>query len=195
MRVASPAEAWAECGFTVSGGSTVIGGVEIRLEGGDGGISGWVLRGADSEEIDGLPTEGGAPGPAATEHPNTATGVDHLVVFTPDLKRTITAMEGAGFDLRRLREPGEGPGPDVRQAFFRPGGAIVEVVENSHGTDGPATFWGLTLAVADIERAADLLGDRLGEVHDAVQPGRRIATFRREAGLGVPVALITPHPG
>jgi hypothetical protein len=35
------------------------------------------------------------------------------------------------------------------------------------------------------------MGEKLGEVHDAVQPGRRIATVRREAGLGVPVALIT----
>jgi hypothetical protein len=28
-------------------------------------------------------------------------------------------------------------------------------------------------------------------VKDAVQPGRRIATVRREAGLGLPVALIS----
>jgi hypothetical protein len=29
-------------------------------------------------------------------------------------------------------------------------------------------------------------------VKDAVQPGRRIATVRKQAGLGLPVALITP---
>jgi hypothetical protein len=33
----------------------------------------------------------------------------------------------------------------------------------------------------------------LGDIRDAVQPGRRIATVRREAGLGVPVALMTPR--
>jgi hypothetical protein len=45
--------------------------------------------------------------------------------------------------------------------------------------------------VADLDACAALLGGRLGEVRDAVQPGRRIATIRREAGLGVPVALIS----
>ncbi len=113
-------------------------------------------------------------------------------MFTPDLKRTITAIEGAGMELRRIREATE-PGPDVRQAFFLPQGMIVEVVENPHGEEGPAQFWGVTLAVANLDRAAEVLGDRLGEVRDAVQPGRRIATIRREAGLGIPVALITPH--
>ncbi len=204
MRVASPAGAWEECGFTVSGGSATLGGVEIRLEGGDGGISGWILLGAGSKEIDGLPTEIGQEGrEVPAEHPNTATGVDHpnsaaavdhIVVFTPDLKRTVAAMEGAGFVLRRVREATE-PGPDVRQAFFRPGATIVEVVENPHGSDGPAAFWGLTMTVADIGLAAELFGEKLGAVRDAVQPGRRIATVRREAGLGIPVALITPHPG
>jgi hypothetical protein len=36
------------------------------------------------------------------------------------------------------------------------------------------------------------LGDRVGEVRDAIQPGRRIATLRRSAGLSLPVALMTP---
>ena len=36
------------------------------------------------------------------------------------------------------------------------------------------------------------LGERVGEVRDAVQPGRRIATLRRSAGLAIPVALMTP---
>lgn len=173
-----------------------VGDVDIRLEGGDGGIAGWVLRDALSIEVDGLPTEAEAGPPSLAElaarHPNTAIGVDHIVVFTPDLKRTVAGMEGAGFNLRRVREATE-PGPDVRQAFFRPGGAIVEVVENPHGKAGPAAFWGITLAVADIDRCAELLGDRMGEPRGAVQQGRRIATIRREAGLGIPVALITPH--
>jgi hypothetical protein len=32
----------------------------------------------------------------------------------------------------------------------------------------------------------------VGEIRDAVQPGRRIATLRRSAGLALPVALMTP---
>jgi hypothetical protein len=34
----------------------------------------------------------------------------------------------------------------------------------------------------------------LGSVRDAVQPGRRIATMRREANLGLPVAFMTAPP-
>jgi hypothetical protein len=47
--------------------------------------------------------------------------------------------------------------------------------------------------VADLDAAAERLGDRLGRARDAVQRGRRIATVRPEAGLGPPVALITPR--
>jgi hypothetical protein len=115
--------------------------------------------------------------------------VDHVVVFTPALGRTIAALEGAGIELRRVREPSE-PGPPVHQAFFRLGEVILEVVENPKAA-GDAALWGVTLAVSDLGAAAELLGDRLGEVHAAVQPGRRIATVRRAAGLGVPVALMS----
>ena len=38
-----------------------------------------------------------------------------------------------------------------------------------------------------------LLGERLGRVKDAVQPGRRIATVRPDACGGLALALITPR--
>jgi hypothetical protein len=193
--VAAPAAAWESCGFAITAGVATVGTIRIRFLGGEGGgsgIAGWTLRGAESDELDGLPTELSAAPVAAppAAHPNGALRVDHLVVFTPELKRTVAAFEGAGAPLRRVREPDE-PGPPVRQAFFRLGEAIVEVVENVNMEAGPARFWGVTLRVDDLDACAELLGERLGEVHDAVQPGRRIATIRRDAGLGVPVALIT----
>jgi hypothetical protein len=174
-----------------AGGDLRVGSVRLELTGGDGGIAGWSLDGAERTDLDGLVTDSAVPGRLETvaRHPNTATRIDHLVVFTPELKRTITAFEGAGLDLRRLREPDE-PGPPVRQAFFRLGEVIVEVVENARAPEGPAAFWGITFAVADLGRCAELLGPRMGEVHDAVQPGRRIATARRDANLGIPVAFI-----
>lgn len=194
MRIGAAAEAWAAAGFEVEDGSTRIGHVRLRFEPGDGGITGWSLIGAGSTAIDGLPTRLAAAEDAVemhTSHPNDARRIDHLVVFTPELKRTIAAIEGAGIDLRRIREPGESPGPPVRQAFFRLGEVILEVVENPRTDPGPARFWGITLAVGDLDACAEELGERLGEVRDAVQPGRRIATVRREAGLGLPVALIS----
>jgi hypothetical protein len=45
---------------------------------------------------------------------------------------------------------------------------------------------------SDLEATIASLGERASEVRDAVQPGRRIATLRRSAGLSLPVALITP---
>jgi hypothetical protein len=174
-----------------------VGSVRLELTGGEGGIEGWSLQNAQATELDGLPTKAAPAAPrleTAVRHPNTAVRIDHLVVFTPQLKRTIAAFEGAGLDLRRLREPDE-PGPPVRQAFFRAGEVICEVVENPRADEGPAAFWGITLCVADLDRCADLLGPRMGEIHDAVQPGRRIATARRDAKLGIPVAFIDEGAG
>ncbi|HEY8865706.1 MAG TPA: hypothetical protein VIM22_02145, partial [Solirubrobacteraceae bacterium] len=71
---------------------------------------------------------------------------------------------------------------------------ILEVV-GPVGDDAsaPATFWGLVVVVGDLDAAVATLGDRVGTPRQAVQPGRRIATLRGEAGLGVPVAFMTPH--
>ncbi len=174
-----------------------MGSVRLRFEAGGGGIAGWTLRDASlaeaptPDDLDGLPTESAteAPPPPAT-HPNGALRIDHIVVFTAELDRTNAALQRAGLSLRRMREPGE-PGPPVRQAFFRLGDVILEVVESPQAPDGAARFWGITVCVSEIDDCAELLGERLGEVRDAVQPGRRIATVRREAGLGLPVALIS----
>jgi hypothetical protein len=45
--------------------------------------------------------------------------------------------------------------------------------------------------VADIDAAAQVLGDRGAGVRDAVQEGRRILPLARSAGIAVPVALMT----
>jgi hypothetical protein len=56
----------------------------------------------------------------------------------------------------------------------------------------PARFWGLAFTVADLDAIAERLGNRLSGPRDAVQPGRRIATLRGEAGIGPAVAFMTP---
>jgi hypothetical protein len=67
-----------------------------------------------------------------------------------------------------------------------------EAIERGGGADRPAFFWGLALVAPEIEATVAGLGDRVSEIRPAVQPGRRIATLRRAAGLSLPVALITP---
>jgi len=181
-------EVWERLGFAVEDGVVSLGGVRIRL-GADGeGIVGWRLRGLDpSHDLDGLTgCPSTAPPPAPVEHPNGALAVDHVVALTPDVDRTTARLRAAGFDHRRTREAGEG----LRQAFFVLGPCLLEL---GGPADGDVRFWGLTLVVADLDAAARRLGDRLGPVRDAVQPGRRIATLRREAGTGARMALMSPR--
>ncbi len=161
-------------------------------DGGDG-IVGWALSGVDPSvagDVDGLPTDVvEALEPIFAQHPLGAGELDHVVVLTDDLSRTTRAIEAAtGCELKRVREVGE-----MRQGFHRigRGGLIVEVVARPDIPAGPASFWGLVLNVDDLDAACELLGDLIGAPKDAVQPGRRIATVRSDAGLGLPVALMS----
>jgi hypothetical protein len=131
-------------------------------------------------------------------HRNGVTGLDHVVAITPALQRTVAALEKAGLDLRRIREEPT-PAGAPRQAFFRLGATILEVVQEPDeaiargAPDRPAFFWGLAFVAPDLGATVAGLGeDRVSEVRAAVQPGRRIATLRRSAGLSLPVALMTP---
>jgi hypothetical protein len=182
--------AWRNAGFNVEVDAMRVGTVRLCFEPGEG-ILGWRLAGTRAE-IDGLPVARQPAGDQAGEdaHPNSVTQIDHLVVFTPDLERTTNALEEVGIERRRVREAETDDGP-LRQGFFRLGEVILEVVHHGRIEPGPARFWGITFAVADLDACAELLGDRLGSIRDAVQPGRRIATVRKGAGLGLPVALIS----
>ena len=183
-----------------------VGGVPIRLAGREAGrgVVGWSLRGVASDLLDGLPTERvdgarlDAPAADPPPHPNGVTALDHVVAIAPALDRTLAALQAAGLDLRRMREEPT-PAGAPRQAFFRLGDVILEVVQapeeaidRSGGPDGPAFFWGLAFKVADLDATVAFLGEeRCTPPRPAVQPGRRIATLRRAAGLSVPVALMT----
>ena len=194
--VSGDAEPWSGLGFSAGPAGFQVGSVRVCLDPeADGGIVAWSLRGVSASELDGLPTTPPADarlGPAA-EHPNGALSIDHVVVTTPEMERTLEALAGAGLRLRRRRQAGTPEAP-VHQAFFRVGEVVLEVVQHPRLEPGPARFWGMVFTVADIEACAAALGERLGEVRDAVQPGRRIATVRREAGLPLPVALMSPEP-
>jgi len=204
LTVADTPEAWEAVGFAVEGETCVLGDVRVRLAGPSAGrgLAGWALRGIESTELDGLATARSErpPPDEPPAHPNGVTALDHVVAITPDLERTIAVLQGAGLDLRRVREEPT-PAGAPRQAFFRLGASILEVVqepqeaiERGGGPDRPAFFWGLALVAPDLDATVASLGDRVSEARDAVQPGRRIATLRRAAGLALPVALITPPP-
>ena len=201
LRVADEPDAWSALGFAVNGDICVIGDVRIRLVGSDKGrgLVGWSLRGIERTELDGLPTARSDRRPPSKRpvHSNGVAALDHVVAITPALERTVGVLEGVGLDLRLIREEPT-PAGAPRQAFFRLGSTILEVVQEpaesieGAGTDRPAFFWGLAFVAPDLDATVAELGDCVSEVRAAVQPGRRIATLRRSAGLALPIALMTP---
>lgn len=152
--------AWERLGFTLVDGAVPLGGVTIRFADGWG----WEL---------------GGPAAPAVEHPNGATGVDHVVMLTDDVDATVERLKREGLDHRRTRDAGEGR----RQAFFVLGPCLLEV---AGPVEGGERLWGITLVAPDLAPFG-------GNPKDAVQPGRRITTIPREAGLGIPVAVMTPR--
>jgi hypothetical protein len=204
LTVADQPGAWSAVGFEVDGDTCVVGDLRIRLAGPDAGkgLVGWSLRDLETTELDGLETarsDRQPPGEQAV-HPNGVSALDHVVAITPALDRTVETLQGAGLDLRRIREEPT-PAGAPRQAFFRLGATILEVAQEPPeaieraGADRSAFFWGLAFIATDLDATVAGLGDRVSEIRAAIQPGRRIATLRRSAGLAVPVALITPPAG
>jgi hypothetical protein len=164
-----PPEAWEALGFRVDEGIVSLGEEQLQLTGDGGGILAVTAPGVTVQDPDGLPLRAGplhAAQPSA--HPNGAFAVDHVVVLTGSLDRTLAALD---LDLRRR---------DAGMAFLRLGSYILEVVER--GGD-PARFWGLVVVVPDPGAVPGA-----GPVKNAVQPGRRIATVK---GLGTALAVMS----
>ena len=200
-----PVTPWRDLGFVLAPHSdhqhTVIAGVRFVFSGDQSsreghdrlGLIGWSFAetpSGNSLEIDGVPTEC-ADSPSETfDHRLRVSSIDHVVVMTPSLERTCGAITTSlGLSLKRIREVGGG----VRQGFHRAGGTILEVVERPDiDVEEPARLWGVVFVVDDLDAEVERLGpDVIGAPRDAVQPGRRIATVKRDAGLGVPVALMS----
>ena len=192
LLIGDPPQVWQDLGFVVDGDAVHVSGVRHQLGGASKGVREWSLRGLDDDdrdEVDGLPL--GLPVAAAQptpDHPNGVVALDHVVLATPDLGRTIESIEAAGIDLRRIREAGAGR----QQAFFKLGDVVLEVVgPKTPAGDGAPRFFGLAWTVRDEVETAAFFGDRLKPFKDAVQPGRRIATLSSSAGSTVPHAFMT----
>jgi hypothetical protein len=194
VTVGGTPDAWRAAGFAVDEHGCipfVNGALELTDSG--VGMLGLVIDGLGADDVlpadlEGIPLSAGRT-VAALDHPNGAFELDHIVIMTDSLERTSDAVTAAlGLERRRIRETA-----DVRQAFhrFADRGCIIEIVERA-GLDHVG-LWGLVVNVADLEAVIETQSDdMIGAAKNAVQPGRRIATFRSGAGLGVPVALMTP---
>ncbi|WP_179475426.1 glyoxalase [Mycolicibacterium vinylchloridicum] len=196
FRVADAPDVWRSAGFSVDpDGVCRIGDVRVRLLGDGSGIVGWTLRELPVDrDLDGVPTSRSDAAPAVpATHANGVTSVDHVVLLSPNLARTVSSLAAVGLPPRRERDAELG-GQSMRQVFFRLGPVILEVVGAPEAADdGPSSLWGITYVVADIDATAAFFGDRTLPVKDAVQPGRRITTLRhRDLGMSVRTAMISP---
>jgi hypothetical protein len=182
-------DAWDALGFAVAGERIAVEGVVLRFDQArEPGLWAWALRGVPAGgELDGIPCAAPPPPAPPGRHPNGVERIDHVVVATPRLERTLAALEDAGLEVRRVRDADP---PTLRLAFLPAGHALIEVVGDAAGVDGPARLWGVTFVVADVDALAATHPASFGRPRAAVQPGRRIVTAR---GLGVPVAFITPR--
>lgn len=199
LAITDPPEKWAALGFDVDERDNLdLGGVRLRLgkrnqQNAQTGIVSWSLRRVNAMgSIDGLATpvpQTLRPPPFKT-HPNGATGLDHLVIITPDFDRSAAALKRAGLALKRTQDIGRG-----RQGFRRIGPAILELVA-APGSNGEADpfFWGIVAVVVNLDELKEQLGDQLSDIRPAQQEGRRIATLRSAAGLGCALAFMTPEP-
>jgi hypothetical protein len=198
LTVADEPDAWRAAGFTVDGDTTRIGAIDVHLVGrGDAkGVRGWTWSDLPGRgPIDGLETDtADSTRPVPMQHPNGSTIIDHVVVVTPQLDRTIAAFAARSIEVRRVRDTDQ-YGPPFRQVFFRGGETIIELIgptEPAEDDERPAHFYGLAFTVADLDTSATRLGDGVGSIKDAVQPGRRIATLRhRNYDISVPIAFMS----
>jgi hypothetical protein len=190
VRLRARAGAWGALGFELVGGRLALANGTIVCDDGATGLAALVVDQV-AGDADGLPVELGAvmSGPP----PITRDELDHVVVMTDSLERTSAAIESAlDLECRRIRETGQ-----VRQAFHRfddpadgrSRGCILEIVENPQVT--AAQFWGLVVTVDDLDRLFEWNQDLISPPKPAVQPGRRIATVRRDAELGTAVAFMS----
>jgi hypothetical protein len=183
--------AWQRLGFTIDDGTCTIGSVTVRLDGDGGGLRGWTFGGGEGPEaIDGIATSWAQPPPhpgREPSHPNGATAIDHVVVFTDDRDRTASALVDAGGDLRKRVEPPPFPAP---MAFVRFDSTVVEVAQTNTAS---AQLWGIVAVVPDVDVLARKLGGLVGAPRQAIQEGRRIVTATRTPGLRTALAFITPR--
>lgn len=208
LTVAGPSAPWEAVGLRVRDDVAVVGGIVLRFvppvdAGAPVRLTGWTLAGSPErpDAIDGIATEhvddlGALVGDESSDlerHPLGVTSFDHVVVMTSSIERTCGEIERVtGEPLKRIREAGP-----VRQGFHRLGSMIVEVVESDRVVEPTASLWGFVFNLANVDalyEAAERLGPELVSMpKQAVQPGRFIASFRAAAGLGLPIALMSPH--
>lgn len=194
LQVGGGRQAWLDAGFDCTAFGFQVGPLVVSVEPGGPAPGIWMDPGDPA--LDGAGRPGRAsPGELPRDHPNGACGVDHVVVATPHLERSVAAFASEGLSPRRTREAETAEGP-VTQAFYVAGPCLIELVgrraPNASGP-GPAILWGVTFLSEDLGRLPALDPPVVASIRGAVQPGRRIAVARPELELPIAVAFMDPR--
>lgn len=124
-------------------------------------------------------------------------GLDHVVVRTPNPERAIAFYGGRlGLEMRLDRS---NPDWGQRLTFFRLGDLIVEIAHDLKGgvSDGPDEIWGLSWRTPDVTAAHARMaaaGFNVSETRKGRKPGTAVFTVR-DAPAGVPTLIIGPIAG
>lgn len=166
--IATDVSRWQRIGITVVDDEAQIGTVRLRFVSplDRTGIVGWGLA--------------GLPGPLAAldERSGEIDGVPTFAADAPADAAPAHRLGVVGFDHLVV----------MTSSLERTCAAIEQVM-----TSDRAALWGLVWNVEDIHEACAELGpDVVSLPKPAVQPGRLIASFREQAGLGLAVAMMSP---
>jgi catechol 2,3-dioxygenase-like lactoylglutathione lyase family enzyme len=122
------------------------------------------------------------------------TGLDHVVIRTPDPERAA-ALYGArlGLDMRLDRS---NPAWGARLMFFRCGDLIVELAHDLGAgvSTGPDRLWGLSWRTDEPPAAIIRLRDAgldVSEARPGRKPGTQVFTVR-DGTCGVPTLMLQP---
>jgi catechol 2,3-dioxygenase-like lactoylglutathione lyase family enzyme len=122
------------------------------------------------------------PPPAAPASTGLVEAIDHVVIFTPDPRRTIACWRDA--NGLRLAFDKEFPERRIRLMFFRSGGLTLEYacpLPAPAPPDGSDRFYGVSYRVRDLaahRTALNAAGFDVSEIRAGNKAGTRVASVR-----------------
>ena len=199
--VANPPHVWESMGFKIVGNQVQLGNVIIQLVEKVcvcNPVVGWDwenLVASKPSHIDGIPLLNDKVDNVTedVQHMNNSIAVDHVVLKTFNVEKTIKCMNEIGLEVRkRVVHQSKG----MEQVFFKAENTILEVISSLEASNSvqDSYIWGITFVTSDIITLHKNLEGSTKVPYDAVQIGRKFTTLDNlKHGTKVRIAFISPH--